>query len=461
MNVSIIGSGYVGLVTGACLADVGHRVLCVDVDRAKVDAINAGRCPIHEKDLPEIIARHAGGRLTATTDLAGAVRDSDLTLIAAPTPFDGREIDLSFIRTIAAQIGAALRDKAAYHVVVVKSTVVPGTTDDVVGPLIEQASGKRRGEHFGLGMNPEFLSEGVAVDDFRRPDRIVAGGVDDRTRDAIAALYNAFSDVPVLRTGNRTAEMIKYASNALQATMISFANEIANLCESIGGGVDAIEVMRGTHAMKELTIRPDSGSATNSSGRLVAPITKFLLPGCGFGGSCFPKDVKAITAHARAAGAPAPLLDAVLQVNAERPERLVARVESTSGSLRGRRVAVLGVAFKPGTDDVRESPAIPLVRSLMRRGAAVTAFDPVALQEAQKAFGDDAPTFADSIESAVDGATAVFVVTAWPEFRSLPAILVRVNPPPLLCDGRRMFMPQDFSRYLGVGLKSPAEGKSP
>ncbi|MCS7033937.1 MAG: nucleotide sugar dehydrogenase, partial [Phycisphaerae bacterium] len=294
MNLSIIGSGYVGLVTGACLADSGHRVVCVDVDVAKVDAINSGRCPIHEAGLPEIIRRHAGGLLTATTDLATAVRTSELTLIAAPTPFDGQRIDLSSIREIAAQIGRALAAKQSYHVVVVKSTVVPGTTDDVVGLLIEQTSGKRRGEHFGLGMNPEFLSEGVAVEDFQKPDRIVAGGIDDRTRDAIARLYASFHGVPILRTSNRTAEMIKYASNALQATMISFANEIANLCEGIGG-IDAMEVMRGVHLMKELTWRNSNACSAGGEGSRMAPITGFLVPGCGFGGSCFPKDVKAIT----------------------------------------------------------------------------------------------------------------------------------------------------------------------
>lgn len=452
MNVSIIGSGYVGLVTGACLADRGHRVTSVDVDRAKVDAINAGRCPIHEAGLPEIIARHAGKNLTATTDLAAAVKATEVTLIAAPTPFDGRIIDLSFIRQIAIRLGEALREKHEYHVFVVKSTVVPGTTDDVVGPLIEQASGKRRGEHFGLGMNPEFLSEGVAVADFMHPDRIVVGGIDDRTRDALAALYASFAGTPVLRTNNATAEMIKYASNALQATMISFANEIANIAERVDD-VDAMDVMRGVHAMKELTWHGLAASDEGRSAVVKAPITSFLSPGCGFGGSCFPKDVKAITAHGKILGAATPLLDAVLSVNANRPALLVDRVEQEIGSPKNKRIAVLGLAFKPGTDDMRESPAIPVIRHLQDRGARVVAFDPVATEEAKKYLREDPPTFAESIETAIRGADAVVLVTRWPEFAGLPEQMrgMKLNIP--LIDGRRMIAPDAVSRYAGVGLK--------
>jgi len=374
MKVSIIGTGYVGLVSGACLAAKNHRVVCVDVDRAKVDAVNTGQCPIHEEGLPEIIARHAGSTLTATADLAAAVHETDLTLIAAPTPFNGKEIDLSYIREIAHRIGEALARKDAYHVIVVKSTVVPGTTDEVVGPAVAATAGKIPGEEFGLGMNPEFLSEGVAVADFMQPDRIVAGGIDERTRDAIAALYEGFPGVPLLRANNRTAEMVKYASNALQALMISFANEIADLCEAVGD-VDVMEVMRGVHSMKELT------PVCERPGRMKASITSFLSPGCGFGGSCFPKDLKAITAHGRTLDLPMKLLEAVISVNAGRPLRMVDLAEAGLGGLAGRRVAVLGLAFKQGTDDMRESPAIPIVRELQRRGAVVTAFDPVAADE--------------------------------------------------------------------------------
>lgn len=447
MNVSVVGTGYVGLVSGACLAEMGHRVVCVDIDAAKVAAVNAGRCPIHEEGLPEIIARHAGGRLTATTDLAGAVRDTDLTLIAAPTPFDGESIDLSYVREVARAIGAALLLKAGYHVVVVKSTVVPGTTDEVVGPAVAEASERVAGDGFGLGMNPEFLSEGVAVADFMQPDRIVIGGIDDRTRDAIAALYASFPDTTLLRTGNKAAEMVKYASNALQATMISFANEIANLCESVDG-VDAIEVMRGVHAMKELTAISGNGAQ-----RQTAPIVNFLSPGCGFGGSCFPKDLKAIVAHGRSLGTPTPLLDAVVAVNAGRPMRMVELTQASLGSLAGKRVALLGLAFKPGTDDMRESPAVPIARELRRRHAEVVAYDPAAMEEARRLFVAGELALAASMEEAVSGADAVLLVTRWPEFAELPRLIAASTKRPVLIDGRRMIAPDSVPRYRGVGRR--------
>ena len=450
MRVSVIGTGYVGLVSGACLAAKNHRVVCVDVDRAKVDSVNAGKCPIHEEGLPAIIARHAGSTLTATTDLAAAVHETDLTLVAAPTPFDGERIDLSYVRQIAHRIGEALARKGAYHVVVVKSTVVPGTTDDVVGPAVAAAAGKVPGREFGLGTNPELLSEGVAVADFMQPDRIVAGGIDERTRDAIAALYEGFPGVPLLRANNRTAEMVKYASNALQALMISFANEIADLCEAVGD-VDAMEVMRGVHSMKELT------PLHERAGRVKAPITSFLSPGCGFGGSCFPKDLKAITAHGRTLDLPMKLLEAVISVNAGRPLRMVDLAEAGLGGLAGRRVAVLGLAFKQGTDDMRESPAIPIVRELQRRGAVVTVFDPVAADEAARTFGTAAPRLAASLQEAVRDADAILLVTRWPEFGELPRLVAaRGGQPPLLVDGRRLIDPRAVPRYRGIGLRERA-----
>ena len=447
MRVSIVGAGYVGLVSGACLAAKNHRVVCVDVDRAKVDAVNVGKCPIHEEGLPAIIARHAGSALTATTDLAAAVHETDLTLVAAPTPFDGERIDLSSVREIAHRIGEALACKRAYHVVVVKSTVVPGTTDDVVGPAGAAAAGKVPGREFGLGMNPEFLSEGVAVADFMQPDRIVVGGIDERTRDAIAALYEGFPGVPLLRVNNRTAEMMKYASNALQALMISFANEIADLCEAVGD-VDAMEVMHGVHSMKELT------PVHEHAGRVRAPITSFLFPGCGFGGSCFPKDLKTIAAHGRTLDLPMNVLEAVTSVNAGRPLRMVDLAEAGLGGLADRRVAVLGLAFKQGTDDMRESPAIPIVCELQRRGAVVTAFDPVAAEQAARTFGTSAPRLAASLEEAVRDADAILLVTCWPEFRDLPRLVAaRGGQPPLLVDGRRVIDPHAVPRYRGIGLR--------
>jgi UDPglucose 6-dehydrogenase len=445
MRVSIVGTGYVGLVSGACLAEMGHTVVCVDVNAARVAAIRRGESPIHEAGLAEILARHAGGRLRATTDLRAAVLESDLSLIAVGTPFDGERIDLGAVRHAATQVGRALREKDGYHVVAVKSTVVPGTTDGPVRLLLEAASGKRAGADFGLGMNPEFLREGQAVADFMHPDRLVLGGVDDRTRDALEALYAPFPEAPRIRTGNHTAETIKYAANALFATLISFSNEIGNLCAALGG-TDVVEVMRGVHLDRRLTPVLEDGR------RVVPGVVTYLEAGCGFGGSCFPKDVKALAAHGRAVGVPMRVLDAVVEVNERQPERIMELLDRGFPSLLGRRVAVLGLAFKPGTDDVRESPSLPVVRALRVRGAAVRVYDPVAAREGERALGTDGIAYSPDLETAVDGADAIAVMTRWGEFERLPALLAGADPQPLVVDGRRMLARGSVARYAGIGV---------
>ena len=445
MRVSIVGTGYVGLVSGVCLAEKGHHVVCVDVDRTKVDRINQGSPPIHERGLAELLRRHLGTTFRATTDLREAVHDTDLSMIAVGTPFAGDEIDLRFIREASRQIGAALGDKPDYHVVVVKSTVVPGTTDDVVRPLLEEASGKKAGGDFGVGMNPEFLREGEAVQDFLSPDRIVLGALDERTGAVMAQLYAGFAGVDTLRTSPRTAETIKYTANALLATMISFSNEIGNLCAAIDG-VDVVEVMRGVHLDRRLSpILPD--------GRRVVPaFTTYLEAGCGFGGSCFPKDVKALIAFGENAGARMRLLDAAIEVNTLQPHKVLALLERHFPTLAGVEVAVLGLAFKPGTDDVRESPALPVVRELLARGAAVRAFDPVAMDEARRYLDEDAPAFAKTLPEAIEGAQAVLLMTRWPEFTDLARLLKGRTDQPVVIDGRRMLEPASVARYEGIGL---------
>jgi len=445
MKVSIIGTGYVGLVTGACFAEVGHDVVCVDVDRDKVDRINRGETPIYEVGLEDLLRRHVGKRLRATTDLRAAILASEVTFIAVGTPFDGEHIDLTYIRQAARDIGAALRDKREYHVVVVKSTVVPGTTDDVVRPVLEEASAKRAGVDFGVGMNPEFLTEGVAVGDFMEPDRIVIGGIDERATDVLAQLYASFPNVPVIRTNNKTAEMVKYTSNAVLAALISFSNEIGNLCAQLGG-VDVVDVMRGVHAARYFTTPlKDGGSA-------VAPITSFLYAGCGFGGSCLPKDVKALVAHGEAAGQPMPLLDTVIKINSRQPQKIIEILERNFASLDGLRVCVLGLAFKPDTDDMRESPAIPIVRELLARGAVVSAFDPVAMEAARRVLPAERVRFMENLQSALQEIDAAVLVTSWEIFREIPDIVRKIEPPPLIVDGRRMLEKRLVARYAGIGL---------
>lgn len=440
MKISIIGTGYVGLVTGACLAEKGHQVTCVDINPERVAALNRAEAPIYEAGLEDLLRKHVGRGLKATTELTAAVSETELTLIAVGTPFNGKEIDLTAVLGATRQIGEALKNKAAYHVVVVKSTVVPGTTDQHVLPALESSSGKRAGRDFGVGMNPEFLSEGEAVNDFLFPDRIVLGGIDERSIATLAQLYKPFTDVPILRTNTRTAEMIKYASNSLLAALISFTNELANLGSSLGG-IDTVEVMRGVHLSQYFRGRTKEG---------LPPITSFLKAGCGFGGSCLPKDVSALIVHGQKAGTSMRLLESVIRINEEQPKRTVALLNKHWPSLKGVRVSVLGLSFKPETSDVRESPAFPILRELLDQGAVVKGYDPVAKREAQKVFPEPRVNYCDSLEAALADIDAVVVVTPWKEFRDVPALLKGRQV--VFVDGRRAFDKQCIASYEGVGL---------
>jgi UDPglucose 6-dehydrogenase len=441
MRVSIVGTGYVGLVSGVCLAHVGHDVTCVDVDEGKVASINAGTSPIHEEGLTELLAGVVGNRFRATTDLASAVAASEVTILAVGTPFGEERIDLGQIETAAGQVGEAMRALDRYHVVAVKSTVVPGTTEEVVGPAVARTSGREVGGGFGLAMNPEFLREGVAVTDFLEPDRIVVGGVDDRSLDVMSELYAVFADTPLLRVDPRTAEMIKYSANAALATLISFSNEIGNLCAATG--TDVTEVLGGVQLDRRWSPVVDGV-------RVQPDILSYLAAGCGFGGSCFPKDVKALVAHGEASGADLPLLRSVLQVNARQPKVLVERLRRHLDPA-GQRIAVLGAAFKPGTDDVRESPTLTVVPELIAAGAEVVIHDPVALENAREVLGEVAISYVEDLEEAVRGVAAVVLVTAWPDYRSLPKLLAD-DGATIVVDGRRLLDPESVGRYDGVGF---------
>jgi UDPglucose 6-dehydrogenase/GDP-mannose 6-dehydrogenase len=445
MEISIVGTGYVGLVTGACLAERGHRVIAVDLDLDKVRSINAGIAPFFEPGLDALLQRHAGDRLRATTDLAAAVRESELTLIAVGTPLAEGKIDLTAIRGAAHEVGVALRRKPSYHLVAVKSTVVPGTTDEVVRPILEEASGKVAGEDFGVGMNPEFLTEGQAVHDFMNPDRIVLGGADERSIEVLAQLYRSFADVVQLRTNNKTAEMIKYTANALLATAISFSNEIARLCTALGG-IDAIEVMHGVHLSHYLSPQLPNGE------RKMAPLAAFLQPGCGFGGSCLPKDVQALIGHAAAVGVEMPVLQGVMRTNLDQPLHLVQLLDKHFPSLEGLRIGVLGLAFKPDTDDMRESPAIPVLRELTARRATIRVYDPVARRQAERVLALPELRYCETLMEAVQNVDAVVLVTRWAEFERLPELLRPISPQPLVVDGRRMIDRSAVARYDGIGL---------
>ena len=445
MNVSIIGVGYVGLVTGVCLAERGHQVICVDVDQAKVNKINQAIPTIYEKDLEKLLKRNVLNNLKATTNLNEAVLETDISLISVGTPFNGNAIDLKYIKEAAYQIGDALKEKSTYHLIVVKSTVVPGTTDEVVLPILEEASDKKAGHSFGVGMNPEFLREGEAIGDFMHPDRIVLGGMDDKSIHILEQLYSVFDGVPKLKTNNKTAEMIKYTSNSLFATMISFANEIANLCTAIGD-IDAVEVMKGVCLDKRLSPILHNGE------RITPTFNTYLEVGCGFGGSCFPKDINALISHGKRFGRQMPLLDAVMQVNKKQPYQIIKMIRKYFHSLKGIPIAILGLAFKPGTDDIRESPAIPIIQYLMDHGAMIRAYDPVANIQTQKLFGNHNIVYCNSLQESLNNAKAVVLLTRWEEFNRIPELLRRVDPQIPVIDGRRMLDRTHIARYDGIGL---------
>ena len=447
MKISVMGTGYVGLVSGTCLAERGHQVTCIDIRSEVVQEINAGRPPIHEIGLDNLLrSARDKGMLSATTDAKTAILDSDVTLICVGTPtVDGR-MDMSQIVAAAKEIGSALASKRGYHVVAVKSTVLPGTTEGPVKAAIESHSGKKVGDGWGLCMNPEFLREGRAVEDFRVPDRIVVGATDSMTAEVFLNVYADFT-CPKLVTTPRTAEMIKYVSNSLLATMISFSNEIGNMCSAVPG-VDARLVWKGVHLDRRLT--PINGQVGGAAG-----VTEYLWHGLGFGGSCFPKDVAALRSFGRTVGEQTRMLDAVLDINTDQPLRMVALLEKEL-NLAGKTVAVLGLAFKPGTDDLRESPALPLVAELRKKGAKVLVHDPIAMPHAKKRPEFRDVVFAEDWAEALRKSDACCLVTAWPEYRSIqPTNFQKLMTRALVIDGRGVFEPAAMAAagvvWRGVG----------
>ncbi|MFB6158474.1 MAG: UDP-glucose/GDP-mannose dehydrogenase family protein [Candidatus Nanohalobium sp.] len=417
MEISIVGTGYVGLPAGAGLASKGnHDITCVDIDEEKVEKINRGECPIYEEDLPELLEEVvSSGKLEATTDTTNAVKNTDITFLAVGTPMsDDGSINLDYIRQAAEDIGEGLKQKEGYHVVVVKSTVVPKTTEEEVIPRLEEKSGKTAGEDFGVCMNPEFLREGTALNDFLNPDRIVIGELDERSGDRIMKMYEEF-DAPKIRTSLRAAELIKYASNSLLATKISFINEIGNLCKELG--IDVYEVADGVgldHRVKR----------------------DFLDSGAGFGGSCFPKDVRAVASFMEEQGLEADILNSTIEVNQKQKTKLVELLEERVGSVEGKEIAVLGLAFKPGTDDIRESPAIDIISELKEKGASVQGYDPKAIENMREKHPDI--TYTETWEEALEDADAALLVTDWEEFDEISRKDLKKMKEPILLEGRRM-----------------------
>jgi UDPglucose 6-dehydrogenase len=428
-RIAIIGSGYVGLVTGTCFAELGNAVICVDSDAGKIDGLRAGQIPFYEPSLQEMVLRNSRARrLSFTTEIAGSVRASEVIFIAVGTPMlsDGHA-DLSHVRAAAREISRAIDGP---KLVVSKSTV-PVETGELISSIIREHATGDYPVH--VVSNPEFLREGSAVHDFLRPDRIVIG-CDDVAAEAFMRELYAPLDVPMVVTDVRTAEMIKYAANAFLATKVSFINEIANICELVDVDVRAV------------------GRGIGYDHRIGS---EFLNPGIGYGGSCFPKDVRALEQLAVKREYEAPLLHAVERVNRIQVERLVAKFERELGALRGKSIAVLGLAFKPDTDDIREAPAIAIVRRLLDREAKVQAHDPVANDAAARSIGGDV-TFHGDPYDALTGCDGMLLATEWKSFRALDfARIAQLMRGDLIVDGRNIFDPEAVRaaglRYLGVG----------
>ena len=440
VNITIFGSGYVGLVTGACLSDVGHHVMCVDVDSRKVAALNAGKVPIHEPGFDEIIARnYAAGRIRFTADAAHAARHGDVHFIAVGTPPDEDvSADLKYVLAVATTIGQHL---GRYGVVVTKSTVPVGTSDKVHAALAAALAERSDAPEFAVASNPEFLREGAVIIDFMKPTRIVVGTSDARAATLLDALYEPFTrnGAEMIRMDVRSALLTKYACNAMLATRISFMNDLANLAERLGADIEQVKHGIGT----DFRIGPH-----------------FLNAGCGYGRSCFPKDVKALLRTANEAGGMSlRVVQAVEDVNEEQKHVLTRKIVAKFGeNLKGKHFVVWGLAFKPDTDDMREATSVVLINDLLARGATVTAHDPVAIAEARRVFaGRNNLTFASTAAEALNGASALVVVTEWSDYASfpLPQIADALPAPRWVFDGRNRYSPAHATQaglaYVSMG----------
>jgi UDPglucose 6-dehydrogenase len=431
MHITVIGTGYVGLVTGTCFAEFGVDVICVDKDPSKIDELKQGKIPIYEPGLEELVRKNMDdGRLHFTTDLVPSVKQSLVLFIAVGTPPRGDgSADLSYVEEVARSIG---ENMDGYKVIVTKSTVPVGTGERIKKII----SDHRPDGNFDVASNPEFLREGSAIEDFMRPDRVVVGAETDQAIAIIKDLYRPLYllETPFVITNIATAELIKYASNAFLATKITFINEMANICEEIGGDVNVV------------------AKAMGLDGR-IGP--KFLHAGPGYGGSCFPKDTRALTQIANDLGQPSKIVDAVVDVNEAQKKRAFEKVlEAVGGDLSGKTVGLLGLAFKPNTDDFREAPAEVVVRNILSAGGRVRAFDPAAMDQARESLGEEGITYCENAYDAVDGADCMVVITEWNQFRLLDLEKCRdLLKTPILVDLRNVYRPE-AARELGFEYTS-------
>ena len=437
MNIAVVGTGYVGLVSGTCFAEMGVNVTCVDVDKAKVESLRNGQIPIYEPGLDELVKRNvAEGRLHFTTDLASCIDDVDIVFSAVGTPPDeDGSADLRYVLEVARTFGQNIKK---YTLLVTKSTVPVGTAAKVKAAIAEELAKRGEDVPFDVASNPEFLKEGAAISDFMRPDRVVVGVDSERAREFMSRLYRPLmlNNFRVIFTNIPSAEMIKYAANSMLATRISFMNDIANLCELVGADVNMV--------------RKGLGSDTRIG-------SKFLYPGCGYGGSCFPKDVKALIKTAEKAGYDMKVLRAVEDVNECQKELLVKKLVKRLGNdLSGKTIALWGLAFKPETDDMREATSLVVIDMLVKAGARVRVFDPVAMNECKRRVGDIVEYATDMYDALVD-ADAMLMLTEWKQFR-MPSwnVIARTMRNPLIIDGRNIYDPEEL---LSMGIEYHCIGR--
>jgi UDPglucose 6-dehydrogenase len=427
MRIAVVGTGYVGLSAGVGFAMKGNDVICVDNDKSKIEQVNSGVSPVYEpmlsQNLKSVLKE---GKLRATDNLHEAIRKSEIIFISVGTPSreDG-SIDLKYVRDVSKDIGRSLANKG-YKLIVVKSTVLPETTEKVVIPDLERYSGKKAGGSFGVCVNPEFLREGKALEDFLRPDRIVIGGIDKRSGGMLETLYRNFSS-KILRTDLKTGEMIKYASNAFLAMKVSFSNEIGNVCKRLG--IDVYDVMRGV-----------------GMDRRISP--HFLMAGAGYGGSCFPKDVDAFIRKAKDLKYEPRLLEEVQSLNRRQKTGMVDLLESRTGDLKGKEICVLGLSFKPDTDDIRGASSIEILSKLLEKGAKVRAYDPKARENVKKIFTNI--EYAENAKEAIKGSDACLIVTEWDEFRNLEDRDFKGMRSKIIIEGRKVLDPSKVSGFEGI-----------
>ncbi|HEY5406748.1 MAG TPA: UDP-glucose/GDP-mannose dehydrogenase family protein [Ginsengibacter sp.] len=444
MNISVVGTGYVGLVTGTCFAETGNRVTCVDIDEKKVKKLSSGKVTIYEPGLEKIFERNEKeGRLKFTTSLQEGIKDSQVIFLALPTPPDeDGSADLKYVLGVAKNLGQLL-NKGDYKIIIDKSTVPVGTADRVNNTILQSLIERNIDspqELFDVVSNPEFLREGVAVEDFMKPNRVVIGTDSDKAKKILGELYAPFvrQGNPIIFMDERSAELTKYAANSFLATKISFMNEIAQLCERLGADVDMV--------------RRGMGSDERIGKR-------FLFPGIGYGGSCFPKDVQALAKSAKQADYDFKILEAVMEVNENQKKHLLPKILSFfSNNVKGKKLALWGLAFKPNTDDIREAPALKLITELTAAGASITAYDPEAMPNVKREIGDKI-TYAENQYEALEAADALLIATEWSEFRTPDFIKIKsLLKKPVIFDGRNLFelyqMEERGFHYVSIGRKT-------